>query len=122
MKGVNVLNQKHDPFNDGFLFYGHNKTRLSPTKKAIGKEFTQSGFLAFTEMSARDQDYSLVDALGSTLDLKLKTMYPIHLEKKLLNKFIVRISGIEYETIKIDRDRNKDTLFWYLQKVGEVIE
>lgn len=113
--------EKHDPFNDGFMTFGHNKTRYSG-KKAIGKDFEKSGTLAYTEMSARDQDYSLVDALGSKLDLKLKTMYPVHMEKSLLNKYIVHILGVSYETVKIDRDRNKGLLFWYLQKVGDVVE
>ena len=113
--------EKHDPFNDGFMIFGFNKTLYSG-KKSIGKEFEKKGTLAFTEMSVRDQDYSLVDALGSKLDLKIKTMYPVHMERALLNKFIVHIKGLSYETIKIDRDRNKDSLFWYLQKVGEIVE
>lgn len=111
----------HDPFNDGFLTYGSNVNQYDG-KKLIGKRFEATGVLAFTEMSARDQDYSLVDALSATLDLKLKTMYPIHLEVSLINKMTVRVKGIEYETIKVDRDRNKEHLFWYLQKVGVVVE
>lgn len=103
------------------MVYGQNKTRYS-LKKAVGKDFEKSGTLTFTEMSARDQDYTLVNALGSTLDMKVKTMYPFHLEKILANKFAVHIKGVEYETIKIDRDRNKESLFWYLKKVGDVVE
>lgn len=113
--------QNHDPFNDGFMVFGNNQTKYSG-KKSVGKEFIKSGTMAFTEMSVRDQDYTLIDALGSTLDMKIKTMYPIHLEKDLANKFTVRIKGTEYETIKVDRDRNKDYLFWYLKRVGEVNE
>lgn len=112
---------KHDPFNDGFLTFGKNETQYVG-KKSVGKNFESLGVLAFTEMSARDQDYSLVDALSGTLDLKLKTMYPAHMESKLINKMPVRLKGIEYETIKVDRDRNKEHLFWYLQKVGVVVE
>lgn len=111
----------HDPFNDGFMTYGQDVT-LYELKKKIGTRFEQSGVLAFTEMSVRDQDYTLVDALSGTLDLKLKTMYPIHLESKLVNKMTVHVKGTRYETIKVDRDRNKDYLFWYLQKVGVVDE
>lgn len=112
---------KHDPYNDGFLTYGKNVTQYEG-KKSVGKTFEPLGTMAFTEMSARDQDYSLVDALSGTLDLKLKTMYPMHMESNLINKMPVRVKGIEYETIKVDRDRNKEQLFWYLQKVGAAIE
>lgn len=113
--------ERHDPFNDGFLTYGKNVTQYDG-KKSVGRKFEATGTMAYTEMSARDQDYSMVDALGSTLDLKLKTMYPIHLEPHLITKMPVRVKGVEYETIKVDRDRNKQNLFWYLQKVGVVLE
>ena len=113
--------ERHDPFNDGFLTYGKNVTQYEG-KKSVGKMFEPMGTMAFTEMSARDQDYSFVDALGGTLDLKIKTMYPMHMETNLINKMSVRVKGIEYETVKVDRDRNKEQLFWYLQKVGAAIE
>ncbi|MDW0112209.1 phage head closure protein [Sporosarcina saromensis] len=112
---------KHDPYNDGFLTYGRDVTQYDG-KKTIGKVFESQGTMAFTEMSARDQDYQLVDALGSTLDLKVKTMYPFHMESQLINKLVVHLKGVKYETIKVDRDRNKEQLFWYLQKVGVVSE
>lgn len=111
----------HDPYNDGYLTFGQDVTQYDG-KKSVGKSFKASGTMAFTEMSARDQDYQLADALGSTLDLKVKTMYPPHMEAQLINKLTVHIKGVKYETIKVDRDRNKEQLFWYLQKVGVVNE
>ncbi|MFL0507123.1 phage head closure protein [Ureibacillus sp. 179-F W5.1 NHS] len=111
-----------ETFNDGILIYGQNKTKLSNTKKQIGKEFIQEGTLAFSELSAREQDYSFVDAMSRTLDLKLKTMYPPVLRGKLSNDYTVRIDNVEYNTVKIDRDSNNPYLYWYLQRVGVVNE
>ena len=113
----------HDPFNDGYMEFGKRQTKFSSTMKNIGSEFVSQGHFAYSEMSAREQDYSMVDSLGGTLDLKLKTMYPPHFENLQhsdLTSLLVKAKETLFEVVKVDKDRHKGNLFWYLQKVGEV--
>ena len=109
-----------ETLNDGVLFYGRNETLRSGTGKNIGTKFIQQGFLHFNEKSHRERDYRLVDALSSTLDLKVKTHYPPDLRNVQKNDLVVRIGTTEYEVIQADPDETKTHLYFYLQKVGEV--
>ena len=109
-----------ESLNDGILFYGHNTTKRSATGKNIGTEFKQEGKLHYQEMSHREQDYRLVDALTSTLDLKVKTYYPPDFKNIQKTDLIVRIGSIQYEVIRADPDKERVYLFLYLQKVGEI--
>lgn len=109
-------------FNDGILIYGHNQTERSETGKKIGDVFTEEGRLHFREVSSREQDYRLVDALSSTLDLKVETRYPPHFKNVQKSDLIIKINKVIYEVIRVDPDETKSFLFFYLQKVGEEIE
>ena len=99
-------------------FNGHKITQRTATKKRIGEVFTQEGILYFREMSYRESDYQLANTLGSRLDLKVKTPYPPSFRKIDKNKLIVRIDNVEYDTIRVDHDKSKHYLFFYLQRVG----
>lgn len=112
--------QIRETLNDGILFYGRNVTQRSTTGKNIGTEFKQEGKLHFQEMSHREQDYRLVDALTSTLDLKVKTYYPPDFKNIPKTDLIVRIGTTQYEVIRADPDKARVYLFLYLQKVGEI--
>lgn len=105
-------------FNDGLLRYGHKATQRSETGKRIGDVFTPEGQLYYRELSYRESDYQLANAMGSSLDLKVKTPYPPSFRKVNKNKLIVSIDGVEYETIKVDHDQSKLYLYFYLAKVG----
>lgn len=109
-----------ESLNDGILLYGHNTTKRSATGKNIGTVFQQEGKLHFREMSHREQDYRLVDALTSTLDLKVKTYYPPNFKNIQKTDLIVRIGTIQYEVIRADPDNERAYLFLFLQKVGEI--
>lgn len=112
------MKQYRETFNDGVLQYGHKTTQRTATKKRIGDVFTQEGTLFFKEMSYRESDYQLAEALGSRLDLKVKAPYPPSFRNVDKNKLIVRVNGVEYDTIRVDHDSTKHFLFFYLQKVG----
>jgi len=112
--------QIRETLNDGVLFYGRNITQRSATGKNIGTEFKQEGKLHYQEMSHREQDYRLVDALTSTLDLKVKTYYPPNFKNIQKTDLIVRIGTTQYEVIRADPDKVRVYLFLYLQKVGEI--
>ncbi|MBS4171940.1 phage head closure protein [Bacillus sp. FJAT-49736] len=109
---------QRETFNDGVLRYGHKTTQRSETRKRIGEKFQEEGKLFYREMSYRESDYSLADALGSKLDLKVKTLFPPSFRKIDKNKLIVLIDDVEYESINVDHDSSKMYLFFYLQKVG----
>lgn len=111
-----------ETLNDGVLFYGRNETQRSPTGKNIGTKFIQEGFLHYSEKSNRERDYRLVDALSSTLDLKVKTYYPPNFKNIQKTDLVVRIGTTEFEVIQADPDETKTYLYFYLQKVGEVVD
>lgn len=112
----------HETFNDGFLKYGHKKTKRSETRKRIGEAFVPEGSLAFRILSARDEDYKFAGMMGSSLDIKIKTRYPPSLRYTNKNKLIVAIDKIEYDVLKADSDSDKRYLFFYLQEVGVIDE
>lgn len=110
-----------ETFNDGVMIFGRTKTDRSETGKRIGEKFEALGKLAFHIMSHREEDYKLADALGSSLDLKVKTMFPATFKKyslRELNKFKAKIQGVEYDVIRVDKNPSGDRLFFYLQEVG----
>jgi hypothetical protein len=105
-------------FNDGLLKYGHKVTQRSETGKRIGDVFNAEGQLYYRELSYRESDYKLANTMGTSLDLKVKTLYPPSFRRINKNKLIVSINGMEYEVIKVDHDQSKLYLYFYLAKVG----
>lgn len=116
------MEQYRETFNDGVLVYGHKITKRSETGKRIGETFTAEGKLFFREMSCRQSDYEFSNAIGSRLDLKVKTPYPPSFRKIDKNKMLVQIDGIGYEIINVDHDTTKQFLFFLLQRVGGINE
>lgn len=108
-----------ETFNDGILEYGQRITMRTDTGKRIGDQFVSEGRLWFKEMSHRETDYRLADALGTKLDMKVKTLFPPTFNKKNKVKLVIFIDEIEYETIRVDHDDSKAYLYFYLRKVGE---
>lgn len=110
------------PYNDGIMQFGATTPIRNDTRRKIGEGFEEEGRFAFDEKSVREQDYQLVDANTSTLDIKIETPYPLHLERTDFSSKEVRIRNVRYSVLKVDKDRNKPALFWYLQKEGLVDE
>ncbi|EUJ46671.1 phage head closure protein [Paenilisteria rocourtiae] len=104
----------HDYFNDGVLYYGALKTVRDDNRKRSEDIFAVQGKLFYQEMSVREQDYMLVNAIGGNLTLKIKT--PYRKEAQVYQK--VKIGTDIYDVITIDPDRNV-RLFWYLEKSGD---
>jgi nucleoid-associated protein YejK len=110
---------QHETFNDGFLTYGRKTTQRSPTGKRTGETFAAEGKLAYKEMSCRDSDYQMAGLMDASLDLKVKTHYPPSFRNISKSKLKVRISGIEFDVIKVDPE-GKQYLYFYLQEVGAI--
>ncbi|MBP3951129.1 head-tail adaptor protein [Bacillus suaedae] len=113
------MEQHRETFNDGFLEYGRNVTRRTEKGKRAGKEFIPEGKLAFRLMNARDSDYMFAGSMGSSLDLKIKTRFPPSFLNISKSDMLCVIDNNEFEVIKVDHDREKRYLYFYLQKVGE---
>ncbi|UOE96073.1 phage head closure protein [Alkalihalobacillus sp. LMS39] len=111
-----------ETFNDGFLYFGHKKTKRSERGKRIGVFFEKEGKLAFRELSCRESDYELAGALGSSLDMKVKTRYPPSFRTINKNQLKCMIDNMEFDVLKVDSDREKKFLFFYLQEVGRTNE
>lgn len=109
--------QIRETFNDGILKYGKYETIRSENRKRTGKNFAQDGVLFYRELSVRESDYLQYGAMGSTLDLKVKTPMPPSLKNINKDSMIIKIGDIDYNIINVDRDKNY--LFFYLHKVGE---
>lgn len=105
-------------FNDGFLEYGHKQTQRTPTGKRVGNSFSSEGRLAFKELSCRESDYELAGSMGASLDVKVKTMYPPSFRNVRKSELKCVINKVEFDVIKVDSDREKRYLFFYLQEVG----
>lgn len=110
-----------ETFNDGVLKFGSYKTIRAENRKITGKQFVELGRLFYRELSVRESDYLQFGAMGSTLDVKLKTLMPPSLRKFDKDKLIVRIDEQDYNIITVDRDMNY--LYLYLHKMdGETNE
>lgn len=114
--------QIRETYNDGFIVYGHKETQRSSTGKRVGETFSPVGKLAYKEMSCRDADYQMASFMSAVLDFKLKTLYPPSFRNINRSKLKVVKNGIEFDVIKVDPDREKSCLYFYLQEVGSVGE
>lgn len=110
--------QLRDVFNNGFLQYGTKTTQRSGKGKRIGGEFESMGRLAYQEMSCRDSDHEMAKVMSRVLDLKVRTRFPPNLKNFNKTKLKVVIDETEYDVIKVDNDRTKMYLYFYLQEVG----
>jgi len=116
-----LLKPLHEVFNDGFLIYGHDTTKREKGKR-VGEVFNPEGKLAFKLLSAREQDYDLAGSKGSTLDLKVKTLYPPSFRNVKKTNLKCLIDSVKYEVIHVDWDNDKRYLYFYLQEVGDSVE
>lgn len=105
-------NLKHSTYNDGVLYYGKVKTVHGKGNKKIGEDFIGEGKLYFEQLSARDSDNITANAIGYTIDKKVKTHYcPI-----LKTSHKVKINGLLFDVVRLDNDRVNS--FIYLQRAG----
>ncbi len=112
----------HDTFNDGFLQYGHRTINRNTKGKRVGESFNSEGKLAFQLMNARDEDYEFAGLMDSRLDIKVKALFPPTFRKVRKSNLKCVIDLIEYDVLKVDWDRSRRYLYFYLQEVGEISE
>ncbi|MGR5966934.1 phage head-tail adapter protein [Bacillus cereus] len=104
-------------YNDGILIVQEMKTIRNANKKVIGRELVDIMQLRFSEISFRETDITLCKGLGKKLDIKVETPYPPKFTSRDTDALTIVLRGRSYSVIKTDRSCN--SLFWYLQRVGE---
>lgn len=101
---------KHDTYNDGFLSIGKISPVYDRAKKRIGEQFNQIDYLAYSNMTRRDNDYTFAQTFGYTLDMKVKVPF-----RKISPNNKVKIKNDIYDIYKKDEDY--PNIYLYLQKV-----
>lgn len=107
-----------DTLNDGYVAYGRRETQRSEKGKRIGEVFVAKGKLAYRELSCRESDYQMAQVMSATLDMKIQTLCPPFFKHEQKSKLVMVKDGIEFDVIKVDTDREKMYLYFYLQEVG----
>lgn len=105
-------NLKHSVYNDGVLYYGKIQAEFGKGNKKIGESFIGEGKLFFELMSARDSDNITANAIGYTIDKKVKTHYC----RNLKTSHKIRLDGLLFDVVSLDNDRINS--FIYLQRAG----
>lgn len=109
-------------YNDGYIsIYDEipNKTDFNARKNI--KSLDNLVFimkLAYEECSKRQQDMQFAESNGKTLSLKLKTRYVC----KVNTAHKVVLINTLYDIITIDYDRKKQEMYFYLEKVRDIVK
>ncbi len=114
-------NYKAKAYNDGVCFVVNENT--APTSFAArqnGKaesDFERVFKLMFAELSIREQDFEFAEAIGRTLNRKIKTplVDGVHSRQKII------IGSMLYDIVNADKDRANKELYIYLEEVRELV-
>ena len=109
-----------DTYNDGVLYVcDPDSARSEFGAKITAKsedELTKRYKLNFSEMSARDSDLQFAEASGRTLTRKVRT----RLRQDIGSTDQILIGGTLYSIIKLDIDRHRAVMFFYLEEAREL--
>ncbi|KRK83465.1 hypothetical protein FC78_GL001421 [Companilactobacillus bobalius DSM 19674] len=107
-------------FTDGVLHYGTIKTKRNELKEKIGFDLIEAGFLFFDYKQIRQEDEELFDSgKDQTSNLKVETFFVPGIDKNI-QKVAINDDYYEIEYIDLSTDRQK--MFWYLTKEGNLNE
>ena len=109
---MKIKNVKHSTYNDGVLFFGKVTPIYGKGNKKTGEEFTKEGKLFYELMSARDSDNITANAIGYTIDKKVK----VHFRPELNSSHKIMVDKLLFDVVSIDSDRVNTYL--YLQRAG----
>jgi hypothetical protein len=112
----------HEVFNDGFLQYGKTTSQRNSARKKTGETFNAEGKLAFSLLSAREEDYQMAGSMNARLDMKVKTRFPPSFKQIKKSSLKCKIETILYDVIDVDWDSGRRYLYFYLQEVGDIGE
>ncbi len=114
------MKKRFQTYNDGFLYVCTSRmteSDFNAVRNATQEtELTKLLKLAYTELSKRDEDMDFAESQGRTLSLKVKTRF-----HPLVNKMLmVLIEDTLYSIVKLDPDREKREMYFYLEEVRKI--
>ncbi|AMR06512.1 hypothetical protein [Bacillus thuringiensis] len=115
-----ALEQHRKTFNDGFVSVMKQETIRNAAKKVIGHKPIEIAKLRFSETSIREMDIQFADSIGGQLDMKIEVLNAPVFNQKSVDKFTVQLRDENYSIIKTDKYKN--SLYLYLQRVGEQLD
>lgn len=119
---MKIKRRKTQNLNDGYIGVYKTKEKRTDFSAVVSpKSMNDLAYivdLAYTEEYKREQDYSMAEADGHALSLKLKTLIYDELTKD--HKIIY---GREmYNILKIDYARSAGVMYLYLEEEGTIAE
>ena len=115
-------NYKPQVYNDGVCYLvSENEKKSSFAARENGTsetDYKKIVKLMFEELSLREQDFEFAEAIGRTLNRKIKTM--------LVNGWNSRdkiiIDKTLYDIVNADKDRKKNEIYFYLEEVRSFVD
>lgn len=108
-------------YNDGVCFLVTEKEKKSSfaarENGANESDYKKIVKLMFAELSMREQDFEFAEAIGRTLNRKIKTMLVSGWDSR--DKII--IDNKLYDIVNADKDRAKNEVYFYLEEVREFV-
>jgi hypothetical protein len=111
-----IRKSKHtnEELNSGQLSYGSDK-HTREGGKLVDSTFQTAGVLNYKNMSLRESDYSLYDAIDKVIARKVKVYYVPGIEKT----HKVLLEGEKYDITRIDPDDTRTFIYLYLERVNK---
>lgn len=118
------MRQKNKPrvYNDGVCFIvDENKAPSSFAARENGTttaDFNEIFRLMFADVSIREQDLEFAEAIGRSLNRKIKTplVNGVNARQKVI------IGNVLYDVVNADIDRVNSEIYLYLEEVRELVE
>lgn len=114
-------NDKPKVYNDGVCYLvSEIEKRSSFAAKENGvsnADYKKIVKLMFQELSMREQDFEFAEAIGRTLNRKIKT--PLVGGWTSRDKII--IENTLYDIVNADKDRANNEIYFYLEEVRELV-
>lgn len=107
--------KKPSSYNDGIAMLYKKKNAEKNVKSLDDLEYL--GFLCFEEKTKRQQDIEFAEQLGANLTMKIVTPDNGDMDS---SRNIV-IEDVIYAIVYIDRNRQKNELYFYLEEVRKIV-
>ena len=72
-------NNYHETYNDGYIHYGIIEIIRNSNKVKTGEKIKEIGIVPFANSTIRDNDNSVAESLGYTINKKISTPMPMSL-------------------------------------------
>lgn len=108
-------------YNDGVCYLATEKEKKSSfaarENGTTENDYKKIVKLMFAELSLREQDFEFAEAIGRTLNRKIKTI----LVDGWNTRDKVIIDNTVYDIVNADKDRANNEVYFYLEEVRELV-